>query len=207
MKKIAVNTVKVFLAEHKNDDTITKTYPIGDSEFLVAIKTRLTIAEKSVFINRVLSGCFDAAQNFRPEYITPMLRATIIQMCTNIPVISLKGDKDDSGEALMDTEAMDELYCALDLDRIGDEQYQFMLNEIVQLTHNAIDWKRHKLLEGGGADVFAAVKQLADKVSTTLDNTDMGKLMEYAAKLSKNTDGLDAGSLVGAILNADKETA
>lgn len=207
MKKIATGTIKNFLNEHKSDNTITRKYPVGDNEYFdVTIKTKLTITEKSAFIRRVLSGCFDATQNFRPEYITPMLRATIIQMCTNVPVVSMKGDKDENGEALMDIGAMDDLYCALNLDHIDDGQYQFMLNEIVQLTHNAIDWKRHKLLEGGMAEVMSSVKQLVDKFVVMLNDTDMNKLMEYAAKLSKNTDGLDTNELVGAILAADKET-
>lgn len=206
MKKIAVNTVKSFLNEHKNENAITKNYSVGESEFEVTIKTRLTVFEKTTFINRVLSGCFDALQNFRPEYITPMLRATIIQMCTNIPVISVKGDRAENGEAIMDIEAMNELYCALDLDRVEDAQYQMMLNEIVQLTHNAIDWKRHKLLSGGEAEAFSAIRQIADRFSAMLDNTDTEKLMEYAAQLTKNTGGLDSKELVSAILSTDKET-
>ena len=33
MKKIAVNTVKTFLKEHKREDVYTKTFNVGESSF------------------------------------------------------------------------------------------------------------------------------------------------------------------------------
>lgn len=79
MKKIAVNTVKAFLKENKKEDTYTQAFTVGDSSFEVSFHTALTIAEKSTFLNRVVSGCFDATGKFRPEYVSPMLRATILR--------------------------------------------------------------------------------------------------------------------------------
>ena len=90
MKKIAVNTMKTFLKEHKREDTYTQTFKVADSSFEVVFHTNLSIAEKSTFINRVLKGCFDHMGNFRPEYVSPVLRATILQMCTNVPALTLK---------------------------------------------------------------------------------------------------------------------
>ena len=54
MKKIAVNTVKAFLKEHKREDAYTQTFTMGDSSFEVAFHTALTVSEKTTFINRIL---------------------------------------------------------------------------------------------------------------------------------------------------------
>ena len=68
MKKIAVNTVKAFLKENKKEDAYTQAFTVGDSSFEVSFHTALTIAEKSTFLNRVVSGCFDATGKFRLAY-------------------------------------------------------------------------------------------------------------------------------------------
>lgn len=81
------------------------------------------IAEKSTFLNRVVSGCFDATGKFRPEYVSPMLRATILQMCTNIPAMTLKNETDEVGVPALDVDAMNELYLAMDLDHVQNAGY------------------------------------------------------------------------------------
>ena len=108
MKKIAVNTVKAFLKENKKEDAYTQAFTVGDSSFEVSFHTALTIAEKSTFLNRVVSGCFDATGKFRPEYVSPMLRATILQMCTNIPAMTLKNETDEVGVPALDVDAMND---------------------------------------------------------------------------------------------------
>lgn len=60
MKKIAVNTVKAFLKENKKEDAYTQAFTVGDSSLRCHSIPALTIAEKSTFLNRVVSGCFDA---------------------------------------------------------------------------------------------------------------------------------------------------
>ena len=77
MKKIAVNTVKAFLKEHKREDAYTQTFTMGDSSFEVAFHTALTVSEKTTFINRVISGCFDSTGKFRPEYVSQIGRAHV----------------------------------------------------------------------------------------------------------------------------------
>ena len=101
MKKIAVDTMRTFLKEHKAENITKLSVPVGDSSFELEIKTHLTVTEKSTFISRVLSGCFDVMGNFRPEYVSPMMRATILQMCTNLPVLVEKGVKAENGESAM----------------------------------------------------------------------------------------------------------
>ena len=193
MKKIAVNTVKAFLKENKKEDAYTQAFTVGDSSFEVSFHTALTIAEKSTFLNRVVSGCFDATGKFRPEYVSPMLRATILQMCTNIPAMTLKNETDEAGASALDVDAMNELYLAMDLDHVQNAGYQDMLNEHKDkssiLADHGTDTALRDLLEG-----------LADKVK----DIDTESLMQYAGILSEGTKGLGEGGILQGLLNSRK---
>ena len=208
MKQISTNTVKEFLKNAKKTAEITRTFTVGESEVEYTIKTALTIDEKTRFINRVLSGCFDALGNYRPEYETPMLRATIIQMCTSLPVLSKKGEKMENGENVMDIEAMDALYVALGLENIDDAEYQMMKGEILSLSRMALDWRRNRTLvrdKGDLGEIAFDARSVLAQLNKLIESTDIASLTEFAAKLSKNTNGLDAAGFVKALHQLTKQ--
>lgn len=200
MKKIAVNTMKTFLKEHKREDTYTQTFKVADSSFEVVFHTNLSIAEKSTFINRVLNGCFDYMGNFRPEYVSPVLRATILQMCTNVPALTLKNETSDNGSPALDLEAMNDLYMAMDLDCVNNPEYQAMMNEMVQLSMQAIDWKKAHNLSSHNTD--SALRNLLDTLTAKVDGMDTNSLMQYAGILSEATKGLGEGDILKGLLEA-----
>ena len=194
MKKIAVNTMKTFLKEHKREDTYTQTFKVADSSFEVVFHTNLSIAEKSTFINRVLKGCFDHMGNFRPEYVSPVLRATILQMCTNVPALTLKNEMSDNGSPALD------LYVAMDLDCVNNPAYQAMMSEMVQLSMQAIDWKKARNLSSHNTD--SALRNLLDTLTAKVDGMDTSSLMQYAGILSEATKGLGEGDILKGLLEA-----
>lgn len=200
MKKIAVNTVKAFLKENKKEDAYTQAFTVGGSSFEVSFHTALTIAEKSTFLNRVVSGCFDATGKFRPEYVSPMLRATILQMCTNVPALTLKNETDDAGAPVLDIDAMNELYVAMDLDKVQDPGYQSMLAEMAYLCGQAIDWKKSSTISNHGTD--AAIRDLLEGLAEKVKSIDTDTLMQYAGVLSEGTKGLGEGGILQGLLNA-----
>ncbi|MCI9433386.1 hypothetical protein AALB19_00855 [Oscillospiraceae bacterium 50-58] len=200
MKKIAVNTMKTFLKEHKREDTYTQTFKVADSSFEVVFHTNLSIAEKSTFINRVLKGCFDHMGNFRPEYVSPVLRATILQMCTNVPALTLKNEMSDNGSPALDLEAMNDLYVAMDLDCVNNPAYQAMMSEMVQLSMQAIDWKKARNLSSHNTD--SALRNLLDTLTAKVDGMDTSSLMQYAGILSEATKGLGEGDILKGLLEA-----
>lgn len=202
MKKIAVNTVKAFLKENKKEDAYTQAFTVGDSSFEVSFHTALTIAEKSTFLNRVVSGCFDATGKFRPEYVSPMLRATILQMCTNIPAMTLKNETDEVGVPALDVDAMNELYLAMDLDHVQNAEYQDMLNEMVPLCGQAIDWKKSSILADHGTDT--ALRDLLEGLADKVKDIDTESLVQYAGILSEGTKGLGEGGILQGLLNSRK---
>lgn len=214
MKKVSINTVRAFLKEktYEAENSIVKEFSVQESTFSVKIKTTLSLTEKSSFINRVLNGCFDALGNYRPEYLSPVLRATLLQLCTDIPTIPLRGDKDEDGGSLMDIEAMSELYIAMDLDNLNDQGYQIMLNEIVQLCHQAIDWKRAKMLSSRTdafkefGDTLKAVKKFVISVTKKMDGVDYKALQNLAETIVYPTQNVNAPQIISEITklgNAD----
>lgn len=204
MKKIAVETAKKFLKENTPEHVAQGKAQLADgTEIAFEIRTHLTTEEKSTFIHRVLSGCFDAQGDYRPEYMTPMLRATILQMCTNLPALSLKGVQTTDGEAAMDIEAMNNLYVALNMDATNSAEYQNMMGELVYLCNVAADWRKARTLSGTNEALSAAaegVRELMAALLTKLDGFDLEGLTEYAAKLSKATEGMSEKQLVAAII-------
>ena len=200
MKKIAVNTMKTFRTEPKREDTSTQTFKVADSSFEVVFHTNLSIAEKSTFINRVLKGCFDHMGNFRPEYVSPVLRATILQMCTNVPALTLKNEMSDNGSPALDLEAMNDLYVAMDLDCVNNPAYQAMMSEMVQLSMQAIDWKKARNLSSHNTD--SALRNLLDTLTAKVDGMDTSSLMQYAGILSEATKGLGEGDILKGLLEA-----
>ncbi len=207
MKKIAVNTVKAFLKEHADTGTVTKEFPVADSTFEVQIRTILTVDEKTKFISRVVRNCFDAAGNYHPEFLTPMLRATILQMCTNVPVLTMKGEAEN-----MDLDAMNALYQAMNLDHLDNEPYQAMMREMVGLCQVGIEWRKARNLSDGNkvsvnamnalGDAAISIRNVMEALAKKADSADMDTLMQYAGKISKATENLDEGGILQGILDA-----
>lgn len=202
MKKIAMNTVKSYMKEHPREDAYTQTFAVGESSFDVVFHTALNTNEKSVFISRVVSGCFDATGKYRPEYVSPMLRATIIQMCTNIPALTLKNETDQAGAAVLDVDGMNELYLAMDLDNVQNEDYKAMLSEMTYLCHQAIDWKKDSNLANHGTDT--ALRELLVGLTEKVKDIDTEELMQYAGVLSESTKDLGEGGILQGLLDARK---
>lgn len=112
MKKLAVSTVKAYMKHNKPENTYTVFVPFLDDGFELQLRYELTIDERSHFIDRVVDACFDSAVNYKPEYFEPMVHATILNMCSNVPEIPKKKITDDDGNVFtpLDVEGMNKLY-------------------------------------------------------------------------------------------------
>lgn len=200
MKKIAVNTVKAFLKEYKRKDSFVKTYTVEDSSFDVTFRTKLSVDEKTIFINRVLQGCFDSAGDFRPEYAPLAMRATFLQMCTNLPAIPLKNVTSGNGAPALDFDAMDELYKALDLDHLDNSGFRDMAVEMNSLCWKAIEWKKNRVLSAHNSDT--ALRDLLETLAAKVESVDTEAMMRYAGVLSSASDGLEEGGILKGLLQA-----
>ena len=222
MKKIAVNTVKNFLKNNKSDGELKFQCKIDENNtFDVIMDINLTVDEKTTFINRVMSGCFDSNDDYRPEYFEPMFRATILQLCTNLPVLTLKGERSEDGMALMDIDAMNNLYKAIGLDNEDDPDAEENNDYVDFAWHlrneclEAVRWKRDKIKDQRRAVEDRALASLADmayviqtsiqSIANNVDSVDMEALAGYAKDLSDASKGLDDGGILNGLLKIHRE--
>ena len=191
MKKIPVNTVKAFLKEHTPGEDASIRCPAGDGGSEICLHTSLSVVEKSAFIRRMLDACFDADGDFCPEYVPPVFQATMLQMCTNLPALTLPKERTADGAPLLDIDGMSRLYSALE-----KESPEFVRaisvveDEMLNLCNMAIQWKKERILaKDSSPDVSAfssfgaacdAVLELADELSSAVRQMDLPNLMEYA---------------------------
>ena len=130
--------------------------------------------------------------------MTPMLRATILQMCTNVPIMTLKNEQSEDGGSLMDIEAMNALYVAMDLDSLENGEYQAMMGELVHLCNLAIDWKKSCIISASTLD--SSLRGLIETLNAKVESVDASNLMEFAGQLSEVTKGLDEGGILKGLL-------
>lgn len=203
MKKIAVGTIKSFLKENASADSITISVPVGENAFELAVRTKLTTDEKSTLIRRVVSGCFDAAGDYRPEYFEPVLRATILQICTNLPPITMRGEPD-----ALDLDAMDAVYCALNLNEIENDDARHMFMDLRALCEDAIQWRKNVGLHHTNKaidDLLWSAQGAVEKLSEKIGGLDMDAMIQYAGQLSKATSDLGEGDILKGLLAMQRD--
>ncbi len=189
MKKIAVKTMRKYMKAKMPENTvIEQKYPFGDSEIVVHIKTKLTASEVGIFVRRVLSACFDGEGNYRPEYYQPVFKATVIQICTDLPVLSLRNERGDDGESLMDIDAMADMYDTLCFDDLSDGRYKALTAYLNEVCDSAVvDYaNRHTT----NSDLLRKIDEIADEAKAVLNkiaSIDTDSLMKYAQVLSEAT--------------------
>lgn len=201
MSKISTATARAVANKYrKSKQDVKKTFEIDDGSFEVVVKTYLTVKEQTTFINRVVSGCFDVKGDYRPEYFEPMVNATFIQVCTNLPAIST-GESTSNGD-VMDIDAMDDLFHALSIGDIDDPEevkysaftlYSYMYNLCTQF----IEFRKQRVtafdsvgdFDTEASSAVAAFKSLIQKISDKVDGIELSEVVEYAKKLSEVSDG------------------
>ncbi len=75
-----------------------------------------------------------------------------------------------------------------------------MMNEMVQLSMQAIDWKKARNLSSHNTD--SALRNLLDTLTAKVDGMDTSSLMQYAGILSEATKGLGEGDILKGLLEA-----
>ena len=79
-----------FLNDKVSANTNIITYNFGEKSFDVTLKTEMTVDDKSTFIDRVVNGCFDNNNEYRPEFRDAIFQITILQMLSDVPVFTKK---------------------------------------------------------------------------------------------------------------------
>lgn len=176
MKKITESKIRKCISAYKKDHIpITDRIKTSDgSEVCFEITPYLDVAQKRYFIERVLSGCFDNSGAYLPEYLEPMFRATVLQMCTNLPTLSIKAD-----EEYMDLDSMYILY-EITLSKCEIEGFNKFVREMWGLVYEVLEEKKIGLDPG--------FKKFADQLAYLVDQVGESSLLKR--DLTQNNSGV-----------------
>ena len=215
MKKIAVSTVRAFLKSKEDERIFDVDLFVGEDAFTVHFDFNLTLDEHATFVRRVLSGCYDALGNYRPEYFHPMLNATVLQMCSNAPTLNLKGEKMEDNTPALDVGAMHDFFRLIADDintkvfREDSKEFKGFWDcywELEGACVEARDWKNGGPLRDVGAlcqslnDTLDAVQQIIYKIADKADEIDMDALTTGVRTLADAADSMQGENMAEALL-------
>lgn len=150
-KKFINNLMKI--NDTDNTTTLVLTDPTNGDRVEVKVKTKMTIAEKGIFIDRVVNSCFDESGDYLPQYRDPVFNITLLQMTTDIPVFEytepiLNEDGSESGQtvSLVDIEKTYDLCRIVDLSiKVEDTDFIKLVFDLSQLVDSKIEYRAKQL--------------------------------------------------------------
>lgn len=149
--KKSVNKVMELYSQNTSKNVICNfTDKSGEIVMEVHIKNSLTIPEKGMFVDRVVTSCFDADGVFMPQYLDPIFMITLLQMTTDIPpfvdaipVIDENGNDTGEKTAIIDIEKTYELCRAVNLCKsVEDVAYQSLVSELSKMVEDKLDYMK-----------------------------------------------------------------
>ena len=176
----------------------------------MTFKRKLSLEEQNLFIQRVISGCFDIFGEYHPEGFTPMFNATVLQLCSNTPALSkpaAKKEDGEKGEALLDIDAMNDFYNTIkdDVMKAGGKEYETFVSKLDVLCYQRLAWineqRKYRHLEtiAKMCDDMQALIQVAgtfiNNLEDIVESTDTEELLQYAKSITQNTESLDGENL------------
>ena len=155
MGKITKKSINMLMDIYKRNstDTLLKlTDPQDNSSVImeIALKTSLTIPEKGIFVDRVVTPCFDENGDFMPQYLDPLFMIALLQMTTNvppiedtIPILDEVGNETGEKSTIMNIEKTYELCKAINLVKnVADTKYQALIEELRQMVADKLAYMK-----------------------------------------------------------------
>lgn len=194
MAKITKKSVNAVLDIYTRNTQKEITYKLQNPEddtvvMETHIKTTLSIPEQGMFIDRVISSCFDADGDFMPQYLDPIFAITLLQMTTDIPpltsTISLKDESgNETGEkaTIIDIEKTYELCKAINLiENIKDKHYQNLVHSLKDMVNDKLLYFKQIAIRRAtnpANDFLVFLDRLRDSGVIDSMNTEIGNVSE-----------------------------
>ena len=144
MPNITLNAMKE-ISKNKNTE-VEFTY----GETVIKINTKLSLNEKSTFIDRVVGSCF-IGDDFQPEYVDLMTFVTLLQINSNVNIPKTKADYLDLNtlyDWMVGTKLIDKIhqfgYEAEDISNERDLYNWFA--DLEQCISDKIEFKKQQIL-------------------------------------------------------------
>ena len=144
MSNITLNAMKE-ISKNKNTE-VEFTY----GETIIKINTKLSLNEKSTFIDRVVGSCF-IGDDFQPEYVDLMTFVTLIQLCSNVNIPKTKADYLDLNtlyDWMVGTKLIDKIHqFGYEADDISNERDLYnWFADLEQCIADKIEFKKQQIL-------------------------------------------------------------
>lgn len=178
MGKITKKSVNAVMDIYKRNltDTVLKLTDPQNSDSVVmeiALKTSLTIPEKGIFVDRVVTPCFDANGDFMPQYLDPLFMITLLQMTTNVPVIEdtvpvvdESGAETGEKNTIINIEKTYELCRAINLAKNADMKYRALIDELRQMVADKLAYMKD-INARKASNSLVVLKELLENPETT----------------------------------------
>ena len=192
--KKSINTV-LDIQKRNSADTVLKLCDPDNSENVVmeiTLKTSLSIPEKGIFVDRVVTPCFDENGDFMPQYLDPLFMITLLQMTTNVPAIEDSipvetGEDTESGEkaTIINIEKTYELCKAINLMRNAkDVKYQALISELKRMVADKLDYVK-KVNIRKASNSLTILQPVLDALVKVGDNTNLLDSLERMITMAK----------------------
>ncbi len=160
----------------------------NEKAFEIKLKTFMTIDEISTFIDRVVNGCFDSEDDFRPEYIEPIFHATLLQMLTNVPIFTKKMESLENNTKIdvVDIEKTYRLALNLKLWEKEFDSFRTLYSTLWDLVNEKLNFQKQRVLVGEKKTLEKAKEDLENGIA--LINSIGNKLNETMIETIKNTN-------------------
>lgn len=143
----------------------------------IQVRRMLTLAEKSVFVRRVVNAVVDEGR-YNPEYLDVAFFTTFLQMATNVNVPEQKNHSAATGVKTVDVEHVQQwmAVCRFPVWQLGEEDANWVqYADLYSACHSAIEHRKSVLENTAGADMLL---------------TAVGKYLDMAEQFGQLTEEL-----------------
>ena len=209
--KVSIAKIKAAVKASKQD-TIKFTFGVVPNTIDVEFKPMLSLAEESVFIERVSSNVFDIDGNYRPEYKPFVFCSTMMQMMSNLTIPKVKVEDKE----IVDFEEfkrwdryfsfVETIYSASVNDK---DQYKFAgyIEHLEDMVNDKINYIKEQNAHKSKLDeLFDTVNEEVKKFSSKFDNIDIKQFAEDLHKISGMVGNVDTKTIIDEIVKANQKT-
>lgn len=198
MPNITLNAMKE-ISKNKNTE-VEFTY----GETVIKINTKLSLNEKSTFIDRVVTSCF-IGDDFQPEYVDLMTFATLLQMNSNVNIPKTRDDYLDLNtlyDWMVGTKLIDKIHqFGYEADDISNERDLYnWFADLEQCISDKIEFKKQQILSQKQSpmdELFTTINNLVSSLGDNFKGVDIQSLVTSLSSI-KN---IDEKSLLDAMIN------
>lgn len=190
MGKITKKSINMLMDIYKRNstDTVLKLTDPDDSSITVmeiSLKSSLTIPEKGMFVDRVVTPCFDMDGDFMPQYLDPLFMITLLQMTTNvppvedvIPIVDESGNETGEKTTIINIEKTYELCRAINLVKnVADTKYQALIDELRQMVADKLAYVKEVNVRKA-SNVLTMLKPMMEAFQDKITDADLVAMLD-----------------------------